>query len=364
MEKTTAIVYDALQVRGGMERVLAAVLELFPQADVFTLLAEPGLFHGTRLAQAKLHTSFIQRLPGARRHYRRYLPLMPLAVEQFDLRAYERVISLSYAVAHGALAAPGAQHLCYLATPLRYAWQAQHAYYENSRLPRFLTQPIATLVFHYMRLWTLAAAQRVDRFATCSEWIANCTWRAYRRPAQVIYPPVAVEGFQPATQRQGYYVTLARLTSHKRLDVVVKAFKQTGLPLWVIGEGPEKRRLQALAGPQTRFSGWLSDDEVRATLGQARGLVCAAEEDFGIGLVEAQAAGCPVLAFRGGGALETVVEGETGMFFDQQDANCLAEALLQFEAGYSRFQPSLLQQHAQRFNQQRFMQEFKAFIDG
>lgn len=375
----TAIIYDALQVRGGMERVLDAVLELFPQAPIYTLVANPNLFKDTRLAANPLHVSFLQHLPGSSRHYRRFLPLMPLAVEQFDLREYDLVISLSYAVAHGVLAPPTGVHLSYLATPLRYAWQNYHSYIKKSSRWTGATRPLTVLLFHYLRLWTQAAGQRVDAYAACSQWIARCIWRAYQRPAQVIYPPVAVEAYQPAPVRQKYYVTLARLVQHKRLDLVIDAFRSSGLPLVVIGEGPERRRLERQAkgvgrthtgersgaghaGTNIRFTGWLPEDQVRACLAEARGLVCAAEEDFGIGLVESQAAGCPVLAYRSGGAVETVVGDVTGLFFDQQNVDSLLDGLQRFEAQADSFDPVVLQAHAQRFNRARFLVEFSEFV--
>ena len=236
-----AVVFDALAAYSGAERVLEAVLELYPAAPVFSLVYNPPAFTGTSIANHKVYTSCIQHLPGSLIYYRNYLPLLPLAIEQFDLRGYDIVLSFSYAVAHGVLCRPDQLHISYTFAPLRYAWQNSHEYFQHGIL-----SPLSRLILHYLRLWDKNASSRVDHFVAISHWTAACIWRAYRRESEVIYPPLETERFKPLSPRGDYFVAFSRLVRHKRLEIIVEAFSRLGLPLVVIGDGPDRKKLEAL----------------------------------------------------------------------------------------------------------------------
>jgi glycosyltransferase involved in cell wall biosynthesis len=355
-----ALVQDALPYVSGAEKVLAAILEMYPQAPVYTLVYNPQAFQGTVFADHPVIPSWINRLPGAARNYKLYSPLLPLAVELIDLRGYDLILSHSYAFAHGVLPRPDQLHISFRSTTLRYAWQSYHEFIrQGSRLRGMLLAPW----LHNLRLWDLAAAQRVDHFLACSRWISDCIWRAYRRTSTVIHPPVEVERFQPLSPRQDYYVTLCRLVAHKRVDLVVEAFNRLDKPLVVIGDGPARASLQRQAGPNVRFLGRQPDDTVSEVLGRAKAFVYAGEEDFGIALAEAQAAGCPVIAYRGGGAAEIVVDSLTGLLYPQQSAEALIEAVGCFEENLADFDPGAIRTNAERFSRPRFQQEFAAQVE-
>jgi glycosyltransferase involved in cell wall biosynthesis len=361
-ELKLAFVQDALPFRGGAEKVLEAALEAFPSADLYTLVYREDAFRGTPIGERRVQTSFIDRLPGARRHHRAYLPLMPLAIEQFDLRAYDAIVSFSYAVAHGVMPRPGQLHISYVHTPMRYAWQAHDAFNQTlSARPA----PLAWLIrlfMHSFRKWDFAAAARVDHVLTVSNWMASCIWRAYRRPADVLYPPVELSAFQPHTPREAYYVTVSRLVAHKRLDLVMEAFNALGLPLVVVGEGPELAHLRRLAGPTVSLVGWQPPDRLAEILGKAKAFIHAGEEDFGIAMVEAQGSGCPVIAFGRGSAPEIVQDGRTGLFFDEQSVPALMEAVRRCEGMEQPFDALECVQNAARFNRARFIEEFSRTV--
>lgn len=345
-----ALVQDALPCFGGAERVLAAVGEVLPAAPIHTLVHRPAAFVGTPLADRQVRTSFIDRLPGAHRHHRAFLPLFPMAIEGFDLSAYDLVISFNYAVAHGVITRPDQLHVSYTYTPLRQAWHFHHQYLQSVSAPtRWLARPI----LHYLRLWDRAAADRVDRFVAISRWVSACIWRAYRRRSVVVHPPVDVDAFEPRSSKGDHYVTLARLEPHKRIDLIVDAFGRLGRPLLVVGEGSERGRLEDRASSNVSFLGRIPDAELADVLGRARGLVHAAEEDFGIALVEAQAAGCPVVAYAGGGASEVVLDGETGVLFRKQTVDAVEAAVTSLE-GLPAFRIGTLRENAERFSKEHF----------
>lgn len=352
-----AFVHEALPFRGGAERTLEAALEVFPSAPVFTLLYNPEAFTRTALAGREIHTSFIDRLPRARQAHRSYLPLYPLAVETFDLRGYDVILSFSYATAHGVLPREDQLHISYAFTPLRYAWR------ERAGEGRAGWKGWAIhLALHYYRLWNRAAIDRVDRFAAVSRCAARRIWRAYRRRARVIYPPVEVQRFRPVLPRQPYYLVVSRLEPHKRISLVVEAFARLKLPLLVVGEGSERARLARLAPSNVRLLGWQRDAALEQLLGQAKALVHAAEEDFGIALVEAQASGCPVIAYGKGGAAETVLPGRTGLLYPEQSAECLACAVETFERREEAFDPAELIANAGRFSKERFQRRLRRLV--
>lgn len=356
-DQRIAFVIDALPSLGGGEKVLFTALEAFPNAGLFTLVYNRQVFLNTPIAKRKIVTSFIDRIPFARRHHRAFLPLMPLAVSRLDLHTYDIVVSFSYAVAHGARSRDGARHLSYTFTPMRYAWTGLNLDGIRTRRNWFVEKYLGSF-----RRWDRRAASRVGEFAAISRAVSQRVADAYGRTARVIYPPVELERFAPALQRDDFYITVTRLVAHKRVDILVRAFSELKLPLAIVGEGPEFRRLKEMATPNIQFLGFQSDEQVAELLGRARGFVCATEEDFGIAIVEAQAAGCPVIAYGRGGALETVAGGETGFFFGEQSPAGLIEAVRAFEARYSDFSPEVIVDNSKRFGRDRFLSEIRSFI--
>ena len=357
-EPRIAFVIDALPSLGGGEKVLFTALEAYPRAEIFTLVYNQNVFTNTPIANKKINTSFINSIPLAHKHHRLFLPLMPAAIERFNLRDYDLIVCFSYAVAHGAKNYNGARHISYTYTPMRYAWTGLNL--NGTRTPKNL---ILDGLMQAFRTWDRKAAARVHQFAAISQTVSRRIADSYQRVAPVIYPPVDVERFKPNSTREDFYITITRLVPHKRVDVIVQAFSKLNLPLIVIGEGAEYPRLQKLATPNIRFLGYQSDEMVAELLGKARGFVCAAEEDFGIAIVEAQAAGCPVIAYCRGGASETVVEGRTGVLFGEQATGSLIESVEKFEGMKSNFQVLELIRNAHRFNKSRFMDEFKKFVE-
>jgi glycosyltransferase involved in cell wall biosynthesis len=353
-----AFVLDALPAVGGGEKTMFAALEVFPQADIFTLVYNRSAFTHTPIAKRRVFTSGLDRLPFAHRRHRLLLPLMPSAIERFDLCQYDVVVAFSYAVAHGVRLKSGAHHLCYMYTPMRYAWSDLNLDGTHSR-----KNPLLDRAMKEFRKWDQSAARRVHEFAAISNEVAGRIQSAYQRQAQVIYPPVEVDRFSARGQRGDYYVTLSRLVPHKRIDVVIEAFSHLKLPLKIIGDGPDRSRLQNRATPNIEFLGYQSEESVARLLGSARGFVCAAEEDFGIAMVEAQAAGCPVIGYKGGGALETILEGETGLFFSEQSAGSLIEAVQRFQDAVNCFRVEAMVDNARRFSKERFQSSFQQFVD-
>ncbi len=350
-----AIIHEWLVTRAGSEKVVEQMLRIFPHADVFSLVKfltsdiSPQIPSHTRV-----QTSFIQHLPFARQHFRKYLPLMPLAVEQFDLSDYEVVLSSSHAVASGAITRADQLHISYVHTPIRYAWDLQHQYLRQSGLDRGVKSVITRLILHYLRLWSLAASHRVDCFLANSRYVARRIWKTYRRPAQVIYPPVAVDRFRWQQPRDNFYLTVSRFVPYKRVDITIRAFNQLGYPLVVIGDGPEMEPLRQMAKANITFLRNPPDTEVSDYMERCRAFIFPAEEDFGITVVEAQAAGAPVIAYGCGGCTETVISGKTGLLFPQQSADSLVEAMHYFVDNQTNFDAEAIRRHAEAFSEQRF----------
>jgi glycosyltransferase involved in cell wall biosynthesis len=287
---------------------------------------------------------------------------MPLAVESLDVSGYEVVISSTHAVAKGVRTRWDQLHISYVHTPMRYAWDLENVYLDVAGASRVMGL-FARLLLHYLRTWDVATANRVDVFVANSKHVAGRIWKLYRRRARVIYPPVDVDRFIPRADREEFYVTVTRLVPYKRVDLIVRAFARLGRPLVVVGDGPELRRLRGIASANVRLVGWQPDEVVRDYLERAQAFVFAAEEDFGIGPVEAQAAGAPVIAYGRGGALESVVEGETGLFFYEQSAEAVAEAVLEFERRRGQFSLERIRANAERFRKERFQREFTALVE-
>lgn len=361
-----AIVHDWLVTYAGAERVLEQMLRCYPSADLYSLIdfvpQEERAFLGGR----QVRTSFLQRLPGVRRHYRSFLPVMPLAIEQFDLSGYDLVLSSSYAVAKGVLTGPDQLHVCMCYSPMRYAWDLQHQYLRETGLVGIRGIP-ARWLLHRIRMWDYRTASGVDDFIAISQFIARRIWKVYRRESTVIYPPVDVENFTPEGPRQDFYLTASRMVPYKRIDLIVDAF--AAIPdrrLIVIGDGPEARRIRAKAGPNTSFLGHQPFDVLRDHLRRARAFVFAAEEDFGIVPLEAQACGTPVISYGRGGAVETIRDlsdpKPTGVLFESQTATALNDAITRFEALTHRISEADCRANAERFSTVRFRTELEAFV--
>lgn len=359
-----AFVHEWLTSYGGAERVLESMLELFPGAPVFTLVHVPQALRHSTLSKADIRVSPLSRLPFAGSKYRAYLPLMPLAVEQFDLRGHDLVLSFSHSLSHGVLLQPGQLHICYMYTPARFAWHQYQDYLAVHGLRSGVRGVLAKWILHYFRMWDQLAVGRVDHLLAISESTARAAWRAYRRPAQVIYPPVDLDRFRPLTPRGDYYVTLARLVPNKHVDLIVQACAALGRRLLVIGDGPERKRLERLAGNDVQLLGWLPDDQVGDLLGRARAFVHAAEEDFGIAPVEAMAAGCPIIAYADGGLQESVTDGLSGLFFEERSVSGVMGGLQRFESIEAVFRPQAVRQAALPYGKDRFQTEMLAFIQG
>jgi glycosyltransferase involved in cell wall biosynthesis len=344
-----AITADWMDTAGGGERVLAHLRALYPEAPVFTTVHDPRK-SPEALRGMDVRTSFIQRIPLVRRSHLAFLPLMPLAFEQFDLSEYDVVITLNSACAKGVVTRPGALNLCYCFTPCRYIWDLYHEYTEGrSALARALFAPVA----HYLRMWDRLSADRVDHFAAISREVAGRIRKHYRRDAEILYPPVDVERFHPTGRRpEDFYLVVSRLVGYKRVDLAVQAATRLGRRLVVVGAGPELKRLRALAGPTVEFRGRLPDPEVAQLYAQCRALLFPGLEDFGIVPVEVQAAGRPVIAYGRGGALDTVVDGVTGTLFGAQTVDALAEAMLEHERG--TWDPAACRRNAERFDAAEF----------
>ncbi|MBD2257278.1 glycosyltransferase family 4 protein [Pseudanabaena sp. FACHB-2040] len=358
-----ALVHEWLVSHAGSEKVVEQVLECFPSSDIFCLV---DFLQGTDrnfLGDHQVYPSVIQRLPLAQRHFRQYLPLMPLAIERFDLSDYNLVLSSHHAVAKGVLTRADQLHISYVHTPLRYGWDLQHQYLQQSGLNRGLKGWVTQVILHYLRLWDVASANRVDCFVANSRYVARRIWKTYRRPAQVIYPPVETTRFVASPQRDDFYLTVSRCVPYKRLDLTVAAFNQLGLPLVVIGDGPGLNDLRSQAKPNIHFLGHQPDSAVEDHMSRCKAFVFPAEEDFGIAIVEAQAAGAPVIAFGRGGATETVMPGKTGLLFPSQTVPSLMEWVQAFEAGQFSFSSEQIQNHAEKFSVERFRREFKTFVE-
>ncbi len=356
MKPKVAFVVDALVGMGGGERVVLNALELFPEAPIYTLFHKPAAFVHTIFADHPVIPSFTNRLPLAQTHYRNYLPLMMLAVRQIDLSQFDLVISFSYAVAHAVRMRPHQRHVSYTYTPMRYAWRNYPIYGQISPTSRLVSG-----FMNYFRKWDASAAAQVDQFAAVSRDVAGWIRTAYQRDSEVIYPPVELHRFQPHHPREKFFITVSRLVSHKHLELIVEAFSALRLPLVVVGEGPELPRLKRIASPLVTFMGYQPDNVVADLLGRARAYISAAEEDFGIAIVEAQAAGCPVISYQKGGALETVVDGKTGIFFEEQTKDSLCAAIERFVQAQDAFSENNLTANARQFGIQRFKDEFSRF---
>jgi len=367
-EIKVALVHYWLVTHRGGERVIEALAGIFPQADIFALVYDPEQT-SERIRRHQIRTSFLQSIPFARRAYQSLLPLMPMALEQFDLRGYDLVLSQESGPAKGVLTDPETCHICYCHSPMRYAWNMYQDYWQGAgRLKRLFIPPL----MNYIRQWDHLSAARVDYFVTSSQNGARRIRKFYRREAPVIYPPVDLSTFSPDSQPEDFYLVVSPLVAYKRVDLAVAACSKLNRRLVVIGSGAELGRLRRMAGPSVTFMGSQPDAVVRDHYRRCRAFLFPGEEDIGLTPIEAQASGRPVIAYAKGGALETVVgydadaavgpESCTGLFFPAQTVDALIEALRRFEAVEGRFDPTFARTNAERFDVSRFKAEMSAFI--
>lgn len=359
--KVAVIHYWWLTNRGG-EAVMKAILELYPEADLYVNVCDEALVKKTLGDgfKGKIFQSFIAKLPGAKKHYQKYMPLMPLALEQFDLTQYDLVISSESGPAKGVITRPDAVHICYCHSPMRYVWDMYHDYLKTAGK---LIKALFPLVAHWLRVWDNASADRVDYFVANSNFIASRIRKFYRREAEVIFPPVSIDDFSHELPKEDFYLCLGQMVSYKRADLVVDAFNQLGLPVVIIGEGELYETVKARANANITLLGRQPFDVVKGHLQRCKGLVFPGMEDFGIVPVEAMACGAPVLAYAKGGALDTVIHGETGILFHEQTVQALCEAVLALEDGQYQFDATHLREHAKQFSKSVFKEKLAAFVE-
>lgn len=361
-----AIVHEWFVDHSGSEKVLEQILNVFPEAELFSVVEFLPEDLRYFIHHKTVKTTFIQKLPFAKKKYRNYLPLMPLAIEQLDVSAYDVVISNSHAVSKGVITHSSQLHICYCHSPMRYAWDLTHQYLRESGLHKGLKGLIAKLFLHYLRQWDLSTSHRIDHFIANSHYIAARIHKVYRRKAEVIYPPVNIEAFGLCTQKEDYFLTASRFVPYKKVDLIVEAFAQMpNEKLIVIGDGPDHKKVRekAFNASNIIFLGFQDQTTLISHMQRAKAFVFAADEDFGIIPVEAQACGTPVIAFGKGGSLETVKKEITGLFFEQQSVSSIQEAVERFAKYTPQFDPVLIRAHAEKFSVDRFQAEIKQFIN-
>ncbi|MEW6536127.1 MAG: glycosyltransferase [Candidatus Auribacterota bacterium] len=359
--KKVALIHDWLTGMRGGEKCLELLCGIFPQAEIFTLLHLPGKV-SPEIEAHKIHTSYIQKLPGVARKYRYYLPLFPAAIENFDLSDFDLVVSSSHCVAKGVLPGVHARHICYCYTPMRYAWDMRHEYFPLKTMP-FFKKITIPLMLSKLRTWDISANSRVDEFIAISEHVAKRIKRNYGRDASVIYPPVDSSFYTLSEQQEDFYLMVSALAPYKKVDLAIEAFNKLGFPLHIIGSGQDEKRLRKMAGDSIVFHGWLPDEQVLQYYQRCRAFIFPGEEDFGITPLEAMCCGKPVVAYKKGGATETVIgyrpgaQEFTGVFFEEQTVDALCQAVL-----YARkldFSHVKIREHAVKFDNTQFVNAFK-----
>jgi glycosyltransferase involved in cell wall biosynthesis len=353
-----ALVHDWLIHLAGAEKALESLVELY-QAPIFTLLKDHKKLKGTFFEKQTIHSTFIERLPFAKRFYNHYLPLFPMAIEQHDLGEFDVIVSSSHCVAKGVLTHPHQLHICYCYTPMRYLWDFYHTYLDRHGLKKGIKGAVAKYFLHKLRMWDFQSSARVDHFVAISTFVKKRIEKVYRRESIVIHPPCAQ--FDLCEKKEDFYLTASRLVPYKRIDLLVEAFNK--LPkkkLVVIGNGPELKKLKGMAKKNIEFLGHVSRDGLNQLYGRAKAFLFASFEDFGIAPVEAMSAGTPVIAFGKGGVLDTVIENKTGLFFNEQTVQSIIDAIGVFET--KTFYPKTIAKHAQLFDKKHFKKKFNDFL--
>lgn len=369
-----ALVHDWYTVYGGAERCIESFTNIWDDFDHFSLIDTLSDENREIILKSKrTKNSFIQKLPFGKKKYRSYLPLFPMAIEQFDLNEYNLVLSSSSSVAKGVLTRPDQLHIAYVYSPVRYAWDLYHQYLKESGLENGLKGFLAKYFLHRLRVWDYSTANRPDYYIAISQYVAKRIKKIYGKEAKVIYPPVDTKSFTLSETTEEYYITCSRMVPYKKIDLIVEAFSKTEKELVVIGEGPDFKKIERIAGPNVQLLGFLEKNKVLGLIKRAKAFIFAAEEDFGIAPIEAQAAGVPVIAYGKGGILETVNgqftgdtnlrQNITGVFFKEQKTDSLVEALEFFECNQELFNKKIIRKNAQRFSIERFEKEFKQTVE-
>jgi len=362
-----ALVHDWLTGMRGGEKCLEILCELYPDADLYTLVYIKNQVSKI-IERMNIKTSFIQRLPMASKYYRYYLPLFPTAIEQFDLKGYDLVVSTSHCVAKGILPMPDSLYISYCFTPMRYAWDMHFEYFKKSHFG--FQKVLVPFLSNYLRMWDVTSSRRVDFFVAISKHVQKRIKKFYGRESIVIYPPVDCDFFQPlphSDQQGNYFLMVTAFAPYKRIDLVIQTFNRLGKPLFIIGDGQERRKLEKLAKKNIKFLGWQSDEEVKNYYGECKAFIFPGEEDFGIAPVEAQACGKPVIAYGRGGILESVIpfpkENPTGVFFDHPTPESLIQAIDLFERNLDQFDSRQIRRNALQFHKNNFRDKIQSFID-
>ena len=354
-----ALVHDYLVQCGGAERVLECFCELYPEAPIFTLVYNKKLMHG--MFEGKdIRTSFIQKLPFASKRHRIFPPLMPMAIEQFDFSGYDLVLSDSSSFAKSAITGPQTLHICYMHTPMRYAWDDCQKYTEEFYFPRLIKKAVPFLM-NYIRVWDRVSASRPDKLIANSNFIARRIKKYYKRDAVVIHPPIDVDRFHISPQKSDYFVASGRHMAYKKFDIVIEAFNRLGLKLKVIGRGPETEKLKKIAGPNIEILGRVTDAELVEYFSECQALIFPQEEDFGITAMEAMASGTPLIAYRGGDIPEHMEEGKTGIFFERQTAEDIVDAVKRFQT--SAYDPNFIREKSKKFDKKLFKDRIKNYVE-
>jgi len=367
-----ALIHDYITSYGGAEKTFKVLTEIFPQAEVYTLFYDPEIlkkiFRTNPKIKKEIHTSFLQKFPNfLKKKYQLLLPFLPIAVETLDFRDFDLVISSSFSFAKGIITRPKTTHICYCYSPTRYLWTSQ------SEL-KYGKNPVSKLLFNYIRIWDRQASERVDRFIAISKTVQQRIKKYYKRDSVVIYPPVStqnepVSDWQIPKPKKEFYLIVSQLRKYKRIDLAIKAFNKLGLKLVIIGEGPEKRRLKSLAKKNIKILGWQSDKTIAKYYKNCTAFIFPGEDDFGIAPVEAMSYGKPVLAYKKGGAIETIIEGKTGEFFDSYSSSgkninsaVLANGVRRLRQNLPNYDPKFIHKQSKKFSQKRFKKEFLKFI--
>lgn len=359
-----AIIQEWLVTVGGSDKVVKAILDVFPEADVFTLVAKKGICDELGIPWEKVHASFIQKMPLGTKKHRAYLPLFPFAIEQLDLRGYDVIISSSHCVAKGVLTKADQLHICYCHSPVRYCWDMYNEYLEESHLEKGIKSWLVRLMLHPIRKFDAIAGSRPDYYISNSDYVGQRIRKTYRREATTIYPNIDISNFELCEEKHDYYLASSRLVAYKKIDIIIKAFnRMPDRRLVVIGGGPNLETYRKMADKNVEVIGYQPFDVLKERMQHAKAFVFAADEDFGMIPIEAQSCGTPVIAYGHGGSLETVNEGRTGMFFYEQTPEAIIDAVKQFEAmGENSFKPKDCRAWAERFSEQRFKKEIKDFV--
>ena len=360
-----AIVQEWLVTVGGSDKVVKAILDVFPDADIYTLVAKKDVCDELGIPWEKVHTSFIQKMPLGTKKHRAYLPLFPFAIEQFDLRGYDVVISSSHCVAKGILTKADQLHICYCHSPIRYCWDMYNEYLEESHLDKGFKSWLVRLMLHPIRQFDAIAGSRVDYYISNSDYVGQRIRKTYRRKATTIHPNIDISNFELCNDKQEYYLASSRLVAYKKIDTIIEAFNQMpDKKLVVIGGGPNLEAYRKLAKDNVTVMGYQPFDVLKDKMQHAKAFVFAADEDFGMIPIEAQSCGTPVIAYGHGGSLETVNGGKTGLFFNEQTPEAIVEAVNKFESmGSQPFAPADCRQWAEGFSEERFKREIKEFVE-